>query len=87
MLVQSGEGKLILLPALPKKWKKGAVSGIRLHGNASVSLSWEAGKLTGCSIRADSDYRARVIVCSEEKKTAEIFVPAGEEKDIGVWLK
>ena len=87
MLVQSGEEKLILLPALPKKWKKGAVSGIRLHGNASVSLSWEDGKLTGCSIRADSDYRARVIACSEEKKTAEIFVPAGEEKDIGVWLK
>jgi len=50
MLVQSNEDRVVLLPALPKAWKSGSVSGLKLVGNAEVSLAWADGVLTECEI-------------------------------------
>jgi alpha-L-fucosidase 2 len=42
MLLQSQHGELRVLPAIPKAWPKGSVSGIRARGNATVSIDWDA---------------------------------------------
>ena len=55
MLVQSREGEIILLPALPKAWKTGRVTGLCVKGAASVDLSWENGVLTTCTIHANDE--------------------------------
>lgn len=52
MLVQSRENEIILLPALPKAWKTGQITGLRVKGAASVDLSWENGALIACTIHA-----------------------------------
>ena len=45
MLVQSINGDIKLLPALPDKWKKGRVEGIKLRGGKTLKLlEWEDGK-------------------------------------------
>ena len=44
MLVQSREGLITLLPALPSAWPKGRVSGLRARGNVTLDLAWEAGR-------------------------------------------
>lgn len=52
MLVQSQDGVIELLPALPTTWKRGSFKGLRVQGGGEVSAQWAAGKLTEASLKA-----------------------------------
>ena len=54
MLLQSREGKIFLLPALPTEWKTGKVKGLKAMGNITVDISWEKGKLTKFTLYGDA---------------------------------
>jgi len=55
MLVQSHAGEISFLPALPKAWPQGSMSGLRARGALGVDLEWSGGKATRALLRPDVD--------------------------------
>lgn len=51
MLVQSHDGKVELLPALPDAWKSGKVSGLKVRGGKTVSIEWKDGRIVKSKIK------------------------------------
>lgn len=52
-LIQSHEGIVSLIPALPKVWKDGSFRGLRARGGYEFDITWKNSEITEISIRPD----------------------------------
>ncbi len=60
MLIQSQDGKIHLLPALPSSWKDGKVTGLKARGGFTVDMDWKSGQLIKAEVRSESGGRVMV---------------------------
>jgi len=79
MLLQSHAGEIHLLPALPKEWPTGSVTGLCARGGFEISMAWADGKLTKAGIRSRLGNPCRVHVGS---KMTELKIRAGESAEL-----
>lgn len=55
MLIQSHEGYIEFLPALPQQWNTGYFKGLCVRGGAEIDLNWKNGKVEKALIKAKID--------------------------------
>ena len=82
MLMQSKDGVIELLPALPKQWKDGAVSGLCARGGYEVSFEWKDGNVHSCSITAKNNGTVTLLYNGQQKT---IKMKAGKTQLIKTW--
>jgi alpha-L-fucosidase 2 len=62
MLMQSHDGAIHLLPALPSEWKAGEITGLRTQGGFEVSFKWSEGKVQSVEIKSSLGGNCRIRV-------------------------
>ena len=71
MLVQSYDGSIYILPALPDDFKRGKVSGLKARGGFEVAMEWENGKLKQLTIKSALGGNCRLRLASDVKLTGD----------------
>ena len=86
MLMQStlkdGKATIELLPASPKQWKEGHVSGLCARGGYEVSFEWKDGTVRDCSIKAKKAGTINLLYNGQQKT---IKFKAGQTQNIKTW--
>lgn len=67
MLLQSHDGVIELLPALPDQWKNGSIKGLKARGGFTVDMQWKNGKLIKATIYSSLGGNCRLRVNEEQK--------------------
>jgi alpha-L-fucosidase 2 len=75
MVLQSRNGRIYLLPALPSAWPTGQMTGLRARGAVGVDLRWAGGKLAEAVLTAKRDGRHTLIYAGS---TLEIAMKKGQ---------
>ncbi|MFW0715044.1 glycosyl hydrolase family 95 catalytic domain-containing protein [Pedobacter sp. N23S346] len=84
MIVQSHQGYIDILPALPGAIPTGEIKGLKARGGFEVDLSWSDGKLTALQIKSKVGGKCKVKYLNEEM---EMDTKAGDSYKLNGELK
>ena len=82
MLMQSGNGQIELLPAVPEAWKEGSVSGLCARGGYEVSFEWKDGYVRNCTLKAKQNGTVTLLYNGQQKT---VKMKAGQTQNIKTW--
>ncbi|SKB71348.1 alpha-L-fucosidase 2 [Salegentibacter holothuriorum] len=79
MLLQSHEGSLRILPALPEDWENGHIKGLKARGDISVDIDWELGELKQLTLSTNKKQQVKLKYGQQE---IEIRLPGNNQEVI-----
>ena len=86
MLMQStlknNQAVIELMPAVPKAWKEGHVSGLCARGGYEVSFEWKDGYVRNCTIKAKKAGTITLLYNGQQKT---VKFKAGQTQNIKTW--
>lgn len=65
MLLQTQNGSIDILPALPDEWKNGNISGLKTYGGFQVSIVWKDNQATEVIIKSNLGGNCRISASNE----------------------
>jgi len=80
MLLQSHDGRVQLLPALPGAWPNGSVKGLRARGGYVVDVAWKDGKLARAVLHSELGNPCAIGLGDKLEK---MTIPAGQDVVLG----
>ncbi|MFB6320731.1 glycoside hydrolase N-terminal domain-containing protein [Saccharicrinis sp. FJH54] len=70
MLLQSYDGDIFLLPALPDAWPDGSVKGLRARGGFTIDMEWKNKKIDQLTIHSALGGNCRIRIANQLKGDA-----------------
>jgi alpha-L-fucosidase 2 len=77
MLIQSHEGMIELLPALPTEWSEGTFNGVCARGGFELNITWKDNELTNVEVFSKSGKPCRI----NTGKEVQVFL---NEKEVDI---
>ena len=70
MLLQSHDGALHLLPALPANWPDGEVKGLKARGGFEVDMAWKDSRISKLTVRSKLGGNCRIRIDDDHKPSS-----------------
>jgi len=80
MLMQSHEGVIDLLPALPEEWGNGRFRGVCARGGFELDMSWKDGKITRIDILSKAGQACRIKIKDLRMKNKDYWVKTKDKR-------
>lgn len=81
MLLQTQNGFIDILPALPDEWKNGKISGLKTYGDFEISIVWENNKAKQITIKSNLGGNCRVRIPNEMELSGKIKLKKAEGRN------
>ncbi|MFP7654292.1 glycoside hydrolase family 95 protein [Chryseobacterium proteolyticum] len=81
MLLQTQNGFIDILPALPGEWKNGSISGLKTYGGFEISITWENNKAKEITIKSGLGGNCRIRIPNEMQLSGNTKLKKAEGKN------
>ncbi|WP_144280949.1 glycoside hydrolase family 95 protein [Chryseobacterium echinoideorum] len=81
MLLQTQNGFIDILPALPDEWKNGKISGLKTYGDFEISIVWENNKAKEITIKSNLGGNCRVRIPNKMELSGKTKLKKAEGKN------